>query len=399
MSRSGDGSPVYFHVDLDAFYASVEQVDNPTLAGKPVIVGATPGHRGVVSACSYEARAFGVHSAMPVSEAIRRCPNGIYLPVRMARYQELSSRVMAILGRFTPALQQISVDEAFLDMSGTRRLFGDAVETARRLKREVKSETGLNISIGIAPSRYLAKLASAFSKPDGLHRILPEEREDFVAALPMDKMWGIGQKTRSRLEAFGITTVLELRRTPSARLRGIVGPAGAAYLERVSRGQDPGIYSDAPRSHSASSETTFPRDVEDAYVIEGALLEISHEVMFRLLSREMSGKTVTLKLRLSDFRTLHAQRSLSRQIVSGDELYELARQLLHSRWDGKEAVRLVGVGIAGVDRKESAQEELFESAADRQQRVEQAVLGITRKLKGTRITKARLLGKDRKKRE
>ncbi|MCI0479004.1 DNA polymerase IV, partial [Candidatus Uhrbacteria bacterium] len=214
---------VFMHVDMDAFYASVEQHDNPAYQGKPVVVGALPGHRGVVSACSYEARTYGIHSAMPISEAYKLCPRAIYLPVRMERYQELSSRIMQILSRFTPDLQQMSVDEAFLDLSGTERLLGPPAQIARRIKEMVCEQTGLTISIGVAPSRYLAKLASERNKPDGLYIVEPGQEAEFVAALPLRKLWGIGKKTLGRLNSAGIHTVSGLRNHSRAELTELLG--------------------------------------------------------------------------------------------------------------------------------------------------------------------------------
>jgi DNA polymerase-4 len=205
---------VIFHVDLDAFYASVEQIDNPSLQGKAVIVGALPGHRGVVSSCSYEARRFGVRSAMPVSQAARRCPQGVFVPVRMKRYLEVSQAVMRILERFSPDFRQISIDEAFMDMSGTQRLYGAPLATGKTVKEKVRRQTGLTLSIGIAANRYLAKLASEHSKPDGLHFVQPGEEISFLDGLSLGNLWGVGEKTRERLLELNITSVQGLREYP-----------------------------------------------------------------------------------------------------------------------------------------------------------------------------------------
>ncbi|MCK4515981.1 MAG: DNA polymerase IV, partial [Spirochaetaceae bacterium] len=247
-------TPVFLHVDMDAFYASVEQRDNPKYIGRPVIVGAQPGHRGVVSACSYEAREFGIHSAMPISQAYRLCPNGVFLPVRMRRYQEVSSTIMSILTRFTPLLQQMSVDEAFLDLTGTERLFGPVVETARRIKSDVLRETNLTISVGVAPSKYLAKLASERDKPDGLCVVDPGDESVFVAGLPLKALWGVGKKMLSHLNALGVTTIAQLREYTKEDLSTHFGTAAAEYLHAVCRGEDPGLYSDHAHSHSISGE-------------------------------------------------------------------------------------------------------------------------------------------------
>ncbi len=240
--------PVVFHVDLDAFYASVEQRDDPRLKGKPVIVGAAPGRRGVVSACSYEARRFGIHSAMAISQAYRRCPQGVFLPVRMERYLEVSRKVMGILGTYTPHMQQISVDEAFLDMTGTERLLGPAIEVGRGLKEEVKRETGLAITVGIGPNKYVAKLATNAGKPDGLTLVTQAEVEAFLDRLALKDLWGIGEKTLARLTELNIVSTAQLREFGSEELARLLGKGTASFLHGVVRGEDPGS---SPKSRRA----------------------------------------------------------------------------------------------------------------------------------------------------
>ena len=256
---------VIFHVDMDAFYASVEQNDHPEYRGKPVIIGARPGTRGVVSACSYEARKFGVHSAMPISRAYRLCPKGIYLPVRMKRYQEVSARIMELFGDFTPVVRQISVDEAFLDMTGTRRLFGDPEEAARAIKERVRTETGCTISIGIASNHYVAKMASEYGKPDGLYRVEEGREEEFLDKLRLGDLWGVGGKTLERLEELNITTVSRLREFSEGILSSMLGKAAGAYLYSAARGRNPGVFSEEPKSRSISNEITFPEDTRDFF--------------------------------------------------------------------------------------------------------------------------------------
>ncbi len=388
------GAKLFFHVDLDAFYASVEQLDHPEYRDKPVVVGARPGGRGVVAACSYEARRFGIHSAMPISEAYRRCSHAVFLPVRMARYHEMSRVVMTILGRFTPAIQQISVDEAFLDMTGTRRIFGEPVQAAASIKSTVKDETGLRITVGGGSSRYIAKLASAYDKPDGCHIVPGGEEADFVAKLPLEDLWGLGGKTLARLKAFGITTVEALRALSKPELRGYFGEATGEYLYRAARGIDPGIFAGNAKSHSVSAERTFQRDLNDADAISSQLLALAHEVMFRVLGEGAEGRTIQVKYRTEDFETYTARRTLAHPVASGEELYQVARELLLGRWDGRTKLRLLGVGVAGVEAQGSdAQGDLFETGRrDRQREVEKAVLELKRKFTGTRIEKARFLG-------
>jgi DNA polymerase-4 len=390
---------VFFLVDLDAFFASVEIRDNPSLAGKPVIVGALPGHRGVVSACSYEARKFGIRSAMPISQAHRRCPQGIYLVPRMERYSELSDQVMSILGEYTPQLQRISIDEAFLDMSGTERLLGPPLEVGRRIKRRVRSELGLTLSIGIAPNRYLAKLASEAGKPDGLRQVLPGGEIEFLDGLPLARLWGVGEKTRLRLQELNISTIPELRRVPPEVLRSMMGQASGDYLYRVVRGEDPGIFSLAPKSRSLSNETTFETDLKSAEAIRRTILELCEQVMYRLMREGLKSNTAVLKLRFSDFSTTHAQRTVRHWLTSSDELYRLCLELLAQRWNGSTPVRLVGVGTDNVvGAQEVVQQELFEDESSRKRRVEEAVTRIREKMEGVKLTKASLLGQTRRRR-
>jgi DNA polymerase-4 len=383
---------IIFHVDLDAFYASVEQIDNPGLRGKPLIVGALPGHRGVVSSCSYEARAFGVRSAMPISEAYRRCPKGTFLPVRMGRYLELSRWVMKILESFTPEFRQISVDEAFMDMTGTGRLYGPPLDAGRCVKQRVKSETGLTLSIGIAPNHYLAKIASEYSKPDGLHFVQPGEETAFLDGLPLAELWGVGQKTRERLLELNIPSIPALRSFPLDILCSMMGEASGRYLYKACRGQDPGAFAATPKSHSISSETTFERDIENADTLKRTILELSQQIMHRLLTENLRTNTVVLKLRFYDFATTTVQKTVKHWIGSSDEVYKLALELLAQRWNGSVPVRLVGVGTANVAAPGQAiQGELFAEELDKNRRVEEAVSRLRQKLNGVRLTRASLI--------
>jgi DNA polymerase-4 len=386
---------VIFHVDLDAFYASVEQRDDPSLKGKPVIVGAAPGRRGVVSACSYEARRFGIHSAMPISQAFRRCPQGMYLPVRMGRYLDVSREVMAILGGYSPHLQQISVDEAFLDMTGTRRLLGEPEEVGVRLKTEVREKTGLAITVGIGPNKYVAKLATNAGKPDGLLMVREFEVAAFLERLSLKDLWGIGEKTLRRLTELNITSVSQLRGFAEGELARLLGAGTASFLSGVVRGGDPGIFSEEPKSRSLSSEITFETDRKDAAGIERMLLELCHQVTFRMMGEGWKSKTVVLKLRSHDFTTTSVQKTLKHWISSAEELFQVIKELLHSRWDKGTPIRLIGVGLAGLSSLESQDQlELFADDFSKQKKVEETVLRIRKKMGDTSLTKASLLRKD-----
>ncbi|MFW5716269.1 MAG: DNA polymerase IV [Spirochaetota bacterium] len=386
-------TPVWVHVDMDAFFASVEQNDAPEYRGRPVIVGAQPGHRGVVSACSYEARVFGVHSAMPINQAYRLCPRGVFLPVRMQRYQEISRQIMAILADYTPTLQQMSVDEAFLDLTGTERLLGEPDKIGRAIKQRVREETGLTISVGIAPSRYLAKLASDADKPDGFTVVLPGEEAGFVARLPLRSLWGVGRKMLASLNALGIETVMQLRDYERSELAHYVGHGAAEYLYAVCRGIDPGLYAESRSTHSISGERTFDHDVAAPGALDRVLLEIAHTCMFRLMDEGGHSRTVTLKLRLADFTTYTLRRTLDHEITSADELYRVARELLRTKWDRSSPVRLVGCGLGNVQAGPAdAQHDLFDDASERRMKVEQAVYRLSKQ--GLRVKKARLIDPD-----
>jgi DNA polymerase-4 len=388
---------VFFHADIDAFFAAVEQADNPPLKGKPVIIGALPGNRGVVSACSYEARAFGIKSAMPISQAFRKCPQGVYLPVRMERYAAVSKIVMNILQDFTPCLQQISIDEAFMDMSGTEKLLGVPERVARKMKALVKKQTGLTISIGIASNKYLAKIASDFKKPDGLCRIAPGDEKDFMRELPLKSLWGLGKKNLSRLLDYNITSVAMLQSFSLHMLSGMCGKSMGRFLYTACRGTDPGIFQEQTKSRSISSEVTFDVDRKDAEGLQRTLLDLSQEVMFRLIHNNYRAKTVALKIRFSDFVTSAAQTTLKHCINSSEELYRVARGLFLKKWNEKQPVRLLGISASNLEKGDSLQQPgLFEYEEDKKNKVEQAVYNIKKKMGKVALTRANLLENKKK---
>lgn len=379
----------FFHVDIDAFFAAVELIDDPSLAGKPVIVGAAPGHRGVVSTCSYEARKFGVRSAMPISEAARRCPSAVFLPVRMDRYAEFSTRVMELLGSFTPDLVRVSIDEASLDMSGTERIWGPAEDAARKLKSKVKDDTGLSVSVGVASNRYIAKLAAGYRKPDGLV-IVPESGEaDFMATLELKDIWGAGAKTRERFDELGIRSILDLRSLSEGMLFSLFGKAGGDFLYKVCRGIDPGIYSQEPKSRSMSTETTFDRDVTDLETLECVLLGMAMELSSRMYEAGQSSRCIALKLRYEDFETLGARQTMNGPFLNADGIYDAARMLLGKKWTGR-PIRLIGIGLCSLEEGIGRQALLFEPEDARISKVEKAAFDAGRKGLG-KITRASLL--------
>jgi DNA polymerase-4 len=311
----------------------------------------------------------------------------------MDRYIKVSRRIMAMLGDYTPEMQQISVDEAFLDLSGTERLFGPALEVGRRMKHQVWEAERLTASIGIAPNRYLAKLASEFDKPDGLFQVNQGEEGAFLESLELKDLWGLGKKTLQHLNGLGIHSVAELRELSEQELVRMMGDGAGRFLYRSSHGIDPGIHSTRRRSHSMSHEMTFEHDTADRDHLHTAFLELAQMVMNRLHSGDWEGTTVFIKLRTRDFRTTSAQTNLGRPPTSTEEIHKLATELLEKRWDGRTPIRLIGVGISGdADGIATRQGELFEEGEERRRKVERAVLDLSKKSKAN-ITRASLLKK------
>jgi DNA polymerase-4 len=331
------------HIDMDAFYASVEQLDNPELRGKPVIVGGTSG-RGVVSAASYEARKYGVRSAMPIFQAKKRCPNGIFVPVRMERYIRMSERVMAVLHRYSPLVEQVSVDEAYVDISGLERLHGSAEEIARKIKAEIKKETSLACSIGIAPAKLFAKIASEMNKPDGLTMIRPDQVDEVITSLPIDKVPGVGEKARERLRHIGVATLGDLRNHSEQRLVDEMGQFGLR-LREFSLGIDPSPVVAYSEAKSISNEETLEKDTDDPEVLKREILAQAESVGRRLREKGVKACTITLKLKRSDFTQHTRSITLKDPTSSTEMIYKWSLRLL-DEVDMHEKFRLVGVGVS-----------------------------------------------------
>jgi DNA polymerase-4 len=336
------------HVDMDAFYASVEQRDRPELRGRPVIVGADPrgGHgRGVVAACSYEARRFGVHSALPISQAWKRCRHGVYLRPRFERYSQVSGQIMEIFRRFTELVEPLSVDEAFLDVTGSATLMGSAPEIARAIKQEVHRETGLTASVGIATNKFLAKLASDLEKPDGMVLVPDEALERFLEKMPIERLWGVGPKTAPRLKRLGIGTIGDLAAIPRSRITQALGPFGA-HLWELAHGRDRRPVQPVWEPRSIGCERTFEEDTQDQRLLLRVLRQLSDRVAKRLRSKGYRAGRITLKLRYASFRTYTRQVSLVDTVQTGEAIFEAARTLLNSFEDSfepSEKVRLLGI--------------------------------------------------------
>jgi DNA polymerase-4 len=348
------------HVDMDAFYASVEQRDRPELRGRPVIVGGSAEGRGVVCAASYEARTFGVHSAMPAVTARRLCPQGIFLPVRMSYYAQISRQLREILSSFTPLVEPISLDEAFLDVHGCEGIFGPALEIARKIKERIRGETELTASVGVASNKFLAKLASDLRKPDGLVVIDPHKVHEVLATLPVDRLWGVGKKGEKRLRALGVHTIGQLAALPDQVLVDRFGKAGR-HLWLLARGQDERAVVPDEEAKSLSTETTFPRDIGNRDVLRSCLLELVEHLGSRLRQQAVRARTIDLKLRTSEFRTYTRAQTLPEPTDLTEVIWQTAANLLKTRVPSDWLpLRLLGVGATGLVRDMPVQGDLFD---------------------------------------
>ncbi len=377
------------HADLDAFFAAVEQRDRPELRGRPVIVGGGgPGDRGVVSTASYEARRFGVHSAMPLRTAGRLCPQGVFLPVDGRKYQAEGRRVMAILRRFTPQVQPVSIDEAFLDVTASRALFGDGEAIGRAIKAAVRDEVGLTVSVGVAATKLVAKVASDLRKPDGLVVVPPGEEAAFLAPLPIARLWGVGEKTAVALADYGVVTIGDLAALPPEVLARRLGKHGAALVDRA-RGIDPDPVATGEPAKSIGHEHTFGRDTADREAIERTLLGLADGVAGRLRSAGLRAGTVTLKLRDAGFATITRQATLAAPTDLTEPIFETSLALLRRELRGQR-IRLVGVTASNL--RDPEQLGLFDAAGDPRRRAAAEALDTIRRKYGSRaVTRARLV--------
>ena len=378
------------HVDLDAFFAAVEQRDRPELRGKPVIVGGGgPNQRGVVSAASYEARRFGVHSAMPLREAGRRCPQGVFLPVDGRKYQAVSREVMAILRHFTPLVEPISIDEAFLDVTGSRELFGDGPTIARAIKEAVRDQVGLTISVGVATTKLVAKIASDLEKPDGLVVVPRGTEADFLAPLEISRLWGVGAKTAGALHEYGVRTMGDLAALPVDLLERRFGKHGSTLADRA-RGIDADrVVGDGEAAKSVGHEHTFDVDTSDPEEIERTLLAMSDGVAGRLRATGVRASTVTVKVRDSSFRTITRQRTLPEPTDLTEPIFRVALELARPEVRGLR-IRLLGVSASHLGERE--QLAMFSDDDPRRRRAVEAADRLRRRFGERAVTRARLLG-------
>jgi DNA polymerase-4 len=376
------------HVDMDAFYASVEQHDDPSLIGKPVIVGGL-GRRGVVSTCSYEARRFGVRSAMPTAQAQRLCPDAIFLVPRMARYSEISAQVFAVLGEITPEIEGLSLDEAFLDVSGSLRLFGSPTEMARQIKQRVTEVTGLKCSVGISHNKWLAKLATELGKPDGLFEITHENRERLLDPLSVGRLWTVGKVAQEKLERGGYRSIGDVRRADAMSLRKLVGNH-ADLLLALANGRDERAVVADREEMSVGAETTFETDLTTVEEARAWLLKLSERVGERARRGQLRGRVVTIKLRTPPFHTETRQLTLAMSCDATDDIYAAAKRLLERWWldKGTPSLRLIGVSLSGFN-VEGEGGDLFASADN--QRKDRIVDSLNQKFGSGTLRRARTL--------
>ena len=376
------------HVDLDAFFAAVEQRDRPELRGRPVVVGGGgPTDRGVVSAASYEARRYGVHSAMPLRTAATLCPKAVFVPVDGRKYAAVSRQVMEILRRFTPAVEPVSIDEAFLDVAGTERLHGSPSQVAQAIRAAIRAELGLTASVGVGTSKLVAKVASDLRKPDGLVVVEPGTEAAFLAPLPIARLWGVGGRTAAVLAEYGVRTIGDLAALPDDLLSRRLGRNGPTLAVRA-RGIDPSPVAGGEPARSVSHEHTFDVDTSDTEVIERTILALSEGVASRLRAGGVMGRTVAVKVRDSAFVTASRQRTLAEPTDQVEVIYRAALELTRPQLRG---IRVRLLGVAASHLEEGRQLSLFHEADDRRRRAAEATDAIRRRFGAKAIRRARLL--------
>ncbi len=384
------------HLDMDAFYASVEQLDQPAYRGKPVVVGADPrggAGRGVVAACSYEARPFGIRSAMPISRAYRLCPTAIFVRPRLARYTEMSGRIFDILRTFTDLMEPLSIDEAFLDVTASQRLFGPAAEIGRLMKARIRSELGLVASIGLAPNKFLAKVASDLGKPDGFVVVAPGREREFLEPLPISRLWGVGPKTEARLRDMGFQTIGQIARGSGDAIEETLGQAGRDLWE-LANGRDDRPVEPEQEAKSIGAEHTFAEDTADRALLRRTLLGLADRVARHLRRDGLLAGGVTLKFRDDRFHTLTRALILDDSTDVGDDLFQAAWGLLgRVDWKGRQ-VRLLGVTatrLLPVSQPPRGQLSLFARGPDPRRNLARTVDTIQARFGRHAITRASLL--------
>jgi DNA polymerase-4 len=377
------------HVDMDAFYASVEERDDPTLAGKPIAVGAA-GPRGVVMSASYQARAYGVRSAMPSVRARRLCPDLVFVPPDFERYKAESDRVMALLGSFTPLVEPVSLDEAFLDVTGAGRMFGSPEEIAHRIKERVRSERHLDCSVGVAPNKLLAKLASAHAKPSGVVVVPAGGIRAFLDPLPVQDLWGVGEQTAASLDRLGVRTVADLLALPSGVLARALGPGPAAHFQDLARGVDERSVVPHEPAKQVSAEETFDRDLDAPADIKREILRLAERVAGRLRASGLSARTVTLKVRFANFSTITRSRTLEAPTDAAARLFATAHDLYGRLSLARPRIRLLGVAATGLVSGGVSEQLRLGERPDRWRTADRAMDTLRRRFGGDAVDRAAL---------
>ena len=344
------------HVDMDAFFASVEERDNPSLKGKAVVVGT--GVRGVVSAANYEARKFGIHAAMPVGRAKRLAPHAIFVPPNMSRYSEVSSHIMEIFRSVTPLVEPLSLDEAFLDVTGAKRLLGDGREIAKQIRAKVEASEGITCSVGIATTKFIAKLASGRCKPNGMLEIAEDRVLEFLHPLPVNAIWGVGPKTNEELQKLGLRTVADIANTPQQTLIRALGEAAGASLYELSWGRDYRDVEPVEVDKSISAAETFDTDTEDQEIVLRELLRLTEKATYRMREKDFSARTISIKVRFADFKTISRSKTVPLAISATHEVYEVVKALFIGLKLDRARIRLVGVSLDGLEDGIDASEQL-----------------------------------------
>ncbi|MEL7500055.1 MAG: DNA polymerase IV [Planctomycetota bacterium] len=377
------------HVDMDAFYASVELRDQPHLRGLPVVVGGSPQGRGVISAASYEARKFGVYSAMSSAQALRLCPNLVFAKSRMDHYAAISKQIREIFFRFTSLVEPLSLDEAFLDVSGSQRLFGDSITIGKTIQKAIDVELNLPASVGVAPNKYLAKVASDLKKPNGFVVVEPDAVDAFLEDLDIARVWGIGPKTAKKFHALGVRTIGQLKRLPKGTLKQSFG-LNADHFWRLSRGLDTRPVVPDRIAKSVSHETTFAQDIETLEPLQAWAIELADQVGRRLRRHNIFGKTIQLKLRFHDFRTITRSATLEQRSQTTQVIADQVKQLLNAAWTAEPMpIRLIGVGVSNLSRDAQQQLHLFDQdEKDKSDRVDSAADAIRDKFGGSAVQRA-----------
>ena len=347
------------HVDMDAFYAAIELRDNPSLVGKPVVVGGSKG-RGVVMAASYEARKFGLHSAMPGAQALRLCPQAVFIKPQMEKYSAASKQIREIFNRFTPVFEPLSLDEAFLDVSGSEKLFGDAETIGRMIQSAIADELNLVASVGVAPNKYLAKIASDLEKPNGFVVVQEANVTEFLDQLDIHRVWGIGPKTQKKFLRLGVQRIGQLRKLPMETLKLLFG-LNTDHFYRLARGIDTRQVVPDRIAKGVGHESTFSQDIDSDDVLESWIWELSDQVGRRLRRNRIFGKTISVKIRFYDFRTISRSKTIRTRTSSTQEIAETALELLRTvRAEQRDSIRLLGVRVVGLSGQALRQQQLFD---------------------------------------